>query len=286
MTYLIKKITAPFPYTRGFVPEIFSTLKVCFIATLIFFFFKPFGLEEVTTSTIFGFGLAVFLSALFNISISLSVVRTFINEEKWCVWKEIIRVLIYLFINIIVIILFASYNFEINLSSFTILKFVGVTIFLSIIPLSLRVVSVNNWLLKKKLQEAEHLSEILKDKKLENANTIIQLKSNIVNDIVETNNEELQFIEADKNYIAITELKNGEPKKKLLRLSIVKALEQIEGENIVRCHRSFIVNLKAVTSVTGNSQGLKLVLSENIQPIPVSRSYKKEITDKLSSLGS
>lgn len=284
--YLIKKITAPFPYTRGFVPEIFSTLKVCLIATLIFFFFKPFGLEQVTTSTIFGFGFAVFLSALFNISVSLGIVCFFINEERWCVWKEIIRVLIYLFINIIAIILFAIYKFEIILSSFTIFKFVGITIFLAIIPLSMRVVSVNNWLLKKKLKEAEHLSEILKDKKLKNASTPIQLKSNIINDIVETNNMDLQFIEADKNYIAITELKNGESKKKLLRLSIVKALEQIEDKNIVRCHRSYIVNLKAVTCVTGNSQGLKLVLSKNIKSIPVSRSYKKEITKKLSFLGS
>ncbi len=281
---LLKKIRDPFPYTRGFVPEIFSTLKVCLLATLIFFFFKPFGMEKVESLTILGFGLVVFLSALFNIAVSLYIFRSFINEEKWCVWKEIIRVLVYLSINIITIIFFAKYNFDINLNTLTLLKFIGFTIFLAIIPLSIRVVSVNNWLLKNKLKEAQHLSEVLKDKKLENDGIEIQLKSNIVNDIVKTNTKDLQFIEAEKNYIIITELKEGVSNKSLLRLSMVKALEQIDDEYIIPCHRSYIVNLKSVINVIGNSQGLKLVLSENLKPVPVSRSYKKVITKKLSSL--
>ncbi|MEH6538414.1 MAG: LytTR family DNA-binding domain-containing protein [Psychroserpens sp.] len=284
MNLIIKKIKDPFPYTRGFVPEILSTLKVCLLATLIFFFFKPFGLEKVASSTILGFGLVVFLSALINIAISLYVIRPFINEEKWCVWKEIIRVLVYLTINIIAIILFAKYNFDINLNMFTIFKFIGFTIFLAIIPISIRVVSVNNWLLKNKLKEAQDLSKVLKDKKLLNDGIAIQLKSNIVNDIVNTNTKDLQFIEAEKNYITITELKECEPKKSLLRLSIIKALEQIEDENIIRCHRSYVVNLKAVISVTGNSQGFKLLLNESLKPVPVSRSYKKAVTEKLSLL--
>ena len=275
---MIKKIKDPFPYTRGFLPEILSTLKVCLLATLIFFFFKPFGLEKVKSITILGFGGVVFLSALFNIAVSLYIIRPYINEEKWSVWKEIIRVLVYLSINIIAIILFASYNFDINLNTLTIFKFIGFTIFLAIIPLSIRVVSVNNWLLKIKLKEAEHLSEILNDKKLENDGITIQLKSNIVNDIVNTNTVDLQFIEAEKNYIIITELKEGTPKKSLLRLSMVKALEQIDDENIIPCHRSYIVNLNAVIHVTVNSQGLNLVLNENLKPFPVSRSYKKGIT--------
>lgn len=282
--YITKKITAPFPYTRGFIPEIISTLKVCLLATLIFFFFKPFGLEKVATSIILGFGFIVFLSALFNIVVSLIVVRHLINEERWCVWKEVIKSLAYLSINIIAIILFAKYNFDIKLSAFTIFKFVGLTIFIAIIPISIRVVSINNWLLKKKLKEAQHLSDVLKDRKFENEGVVIELRSNIVNDIIKTTTNALQFIEADRNYITITELKENKPKNSLLRLSIIKALEQIEDENIVRCHRSYVVNLKAVTSVRGNSQGLKLLLSESLKPIPVSRSYKKVVTKKLSSL--
>ncbi len=281
---IIKKIKDPFPYTRGFLPEVLSTLKVCLLATLIFFFFKPFGLEAAAASTIMGFGLIVFLSAIMNISISLYVISPFINQEKWCVWKEIVRALLYLVINIFAIILFATYSFDMNLNVLTIFKFIGFTTFLAIIPLSIRVVSVNNWLLKNKLKEAQHLSETLKDKKLEIDGVAIQLKSNIVNHIVKTNTKDLQFIEAEKNYITIVEFKGCEPKKSLLRLSIIKAIEQIKDENIIRCHRSYVVNLNAVISVTGNSQGLKLHLNESLKSIPVSRSYKKAVSEKLSLL--
>lgn len=282
--YITKNITTPFPYTRGFIPEIISTFKVCLLATLIFFFFKPFGLEQVASSIILGFGLVVFLSALFNIAVSLYVIRRLVDEDKWSVWKEVIRSLAYLCINIIAIILFAEYNLDIKLSVLTTFKFIGYTIFIAIIPLSIRVVSINNWLLKNKLKEAQRLSDILKNRKHENESIVIELRSNIVNDIIKTTNNELQFIEADKNYITVTELKENEPKNSLLRLSIIKALEQIEDENIIRCHRSYVVNLKAVKSVTGNSQGLKLLLSDSLKQIPVSRSYKKVVKEKLSSL--
>ncbi len=279
---ITKKITAPFPYTRGFMVEIFSTLKVCVLATLIFFFFRPFGLEKVGSSILLGFGFIVFLSALINIVVSLFMVRPLINEEKWSVWKEVIRSLAFLCINILAIILFTKYNFDIHLSAYTLIKFIGLTLLMAIIPISIRVVSINNWLLKDKLKEAQQLSEVLKGRNVDGNTVVIELKSNVVNEIVKTTNNALQCIEADKNYITVTELKENEPKHHLLRLSIIKAMEQIEDENIVRCHRSYVVNLKAVTGVTGNSQGLKLVFSSGLKPVPVSRSYKKVVTEKLS----
>lgn len=288
---LNKKLTAVFPYTRGFIPEIISTLKVCFIVTLIFSYLKPFGLEASSTTIILGFGIAVFISALFNIIVSLYVVRNMINEEKWCVWKEIIRALTYLCINIIAIILYATYNFDINLHLVTIIRFIGVTIFLAIIPISLRVVNINNWLLRNKLKEAQQLNDMLKEspteikgKTIKKEDNPIELKSNIVNDIVKTTDDNLLFIEAEKNYIIITELIDNIPQTTLLRLSIIKALEQIESKTIIRCHRSFIVNLKLVKKVTGNSQGLKLMLNDSLKQIPVSRSYLKLVKEKLTTL--
>ncbi|OUR97727.1 hypothetical protein A9Q86_16070 [Flavobacteriales bacterium 33_180_T64] len=280
---IIENITAPFPYTRGFISETLSILKVCLLATLIFFFFKPFGLEQANTLLILGFGFVVCLSAVLNIIISLYVVRAFINEDKWKVWKEVIRTVIYLCINSIAIIIYANYNFDISLGVFTIFKFIGVTVILAIIPISIRVVSINNWLLKNKLKEAQHLSEGIKENIGDDEGVIIELRSNIVNDVVKTTTNNLLFIEAEKNYIIITELKENMTNENLLRLSLIKALEQIQNEHFIRCHRSYVVNLKAVKKVTGNSQGLKLVFGDDLKHVPVSRSYKKEVTEKLQT---
>jgi len=211
------------------------------------------------------------------------VVRAFINEDKWKVWKEVIRTVIYLCINSIAIIIYANYNFDISLGVFTIFKFIGVTVILAIIPISIRVVSINNWLLKNKLKEAQHLSEGIKENIGDDEGVIIELRSNIVNDVVKTTTNNLLFIEAEKNYIIITELKENMTNENLLRLSLIKALEQIQNEHFIRCHRSYVVNLKAVKKVTGNSQGLKLVFGDDLKHVPVSRSYKKEVTEKLQT---
>ena len=53
------------------------------------------------------------------------------------------------------------------------------------------------------------------------------------------------------------------------------SLQQVKLPNfhIIRCHRSFVVNLDHVIEVGGNAQGLKLHLNMLEDYIPVSRKY-------------
>lgn len=66
----------------------------------------------------------------------------------------------------------------------------------------------------------------------------------------------------------------------MLRSSLSRLENQLEGQNIVRCHRSFIVNLDKVEKVTGNAQGYKLHLETPELVVPVARKYS-EIVEKL-----
>ena len=43
--------------------------------------------------------------------------------------------------------------------------------------------------------------------------------------------------------------------------------------SLVRCHRSYMVNLNKVKNISGNAQGLKLELINHSEIIPVSRKY-------------
>ena len=280
---LFNNFLSPFPYTRGLVAESFSGLRACALATLILFLIRPFGLDEATATTILGFGVAVFLSALLNIIGTLFVFRRFINEEKWNVWKEVARVLIYLSLNVLAILLVANHTLPIQLDSIMVFKFIGFTILFAIIPISIRTIGVKNWLLKQQLKEAQELANVIEENSPENNSfDEIVLKSNIVNDAVATNSKDLLFIEAEKNYVTIVVNKDGKIHKTLLRLSLVKAQEQITSDAIIRSHRSFLVNINAVSKVIGNSQGLKLVLSDELTPVPVSRSHKEEVVKKIN----
>ncbi|MGG6496574.1 UNVERIFIED_CONTAM: LytTR family transcriptional regulator, partial [Bacteroidetes bacterium 56_B9] len=44
-----------------------------------------------------------------------------------------------------------------------------------------------------------------------------------------------------------------------------------------RCHRAFLVNIRMVVKVDGNSQGYKLNLEGCEEDVPVSRAYAKEV---------
>ena len=85
-----------------------------------------------------------------------------------------------------------------------------------------------------------------------------------------------QFIyaEAQKNYTAVYFLKEGKAEREILRVP----LKNIENESkhkihILRCHRSFVINLKHMIKYSGNSNGYQVALRGCAATIPVSRAY-------------
>ena len=92
--------------------------------------------------------------------------------------------------------------------------------------------------------------------------------------------EDLLYIESADNYSSILFKKEGKREKELLRSSLSRLETQIENPRVVRCHRSYIVNLDHVISVTGNAQGYKLHLGDSGDTIPVARKYS-HLVDKI-----
>lgn len=282
---LLKSFLSPFPYSRGFVKESVSVLRACLLATIVLFLLKPFGLKDASSSTIVGFGVAVLCSAFLNLAISQLLLKKFIEEEKWTVWKEVIRTLIYLAINVIVIMFYAQYALIIELDGDVVLRFVSYTLLFAVVPISVRVIGVNNWLLKQQLLQAKELASVIeKNESVDSQHKPIVLESNIVKDVMKVDFSNLLYIEAETNYINVILNEEGAIKKRLLRLSLVKAQQQINNKAIIRCHRSYLINIHNISKVTGNSQGLKLIFSEELQPIPVSRTYKEEVIERINTL--
>lgn len=85
---------------------------------------------------------------------------------------------------------------------------------------------------------------------------------------------QIKYIEALQNYVTIGFIDHqGQLKKQTERATLKSILATVKNQAIVRTHRSFLVNPKAITTADGNSQGLLLTLSNCNKKIPVSRSY-------------
>jgi hypothetical protein len=85
---------------------------------------------------------------------------------------------------------------------------------------------------------------------------------------------DLLYIEAQKNNVAVFYLKDGKLEREELQTTFAAVLEDLGGfDNIFQCHRSFIVNLNGISSARGNSNGYTLELGGGLATVPVSRSF-------------
>ncbi len=86
--------------------------------------------------------------------------------------------------------------------------------------------------------------------------------------------ENLLFIESAENYVSICYLNKEKISKYLLRETLKKIEENFAGTEIIRCHRSYIVNFEKVRVIRKDRDGLKLELdSPSVMDIPVSKTY-------------
>ena len=94
--------------------------------------------------------------------------------------------------------------------------------------------------------------------------------------------ENLLYIESADNYICIWYHKNDVLKKQLMRITMKEISEQLADSNIVRCHRSYMVNLDLVKVMRREKENLFLELCvPGVKEIPISKTYGENVLRRL-----
>ncbi|GET30426.1 LytTR family DNA-binding domain-containing protein [Prolixibacter sp. SD074] len=93
------------------------------------------------------------------------------------------------------------------------------------------------------------------------------------------------FLEASENYVLVHYRVRNEIKQYLLRNSLKKLEKEMKAHHILRCHRSYMVNIGQVKMMQKGKKGLELHLSgpENVV-IQVSKTYEPVIIAELDRL--
>jgi DNA-binding LytR/AlgR family response regulator len=95
--------------------------------------------------------------------------------------------------------------------------------------------------------------------------------------------ESLLYIESAENYVSICYLNKGKISKYLLRDTLKKMEENFSGTEIIRCHRSYMVNFEKVKVIKKDKDGLKLELDNpSVMDIPVSKTYVDNVMQTFS----
>ena len=96
---------------------------------------------------------------------------------------------------------------------------------------------------------------------------------------ISVRDENLYYIAAADNYVDIVYLNNGKVKHFLLRQSLKNVEEQFADRGLVRCQRSYMVNLSKVKILRREDDGLVIDFDHpQLQTIPVSKTYSDRLT--------
>lgn len=99
--------------------------------------------------------------------------------------------------------------------------------------------------------------------------------------------ENLLYLESSDNYVNIYYENKERISKFLLRTTMKKMEELFQNTEIIRCHRSFMVNFDKVKIIRKDKEGLQLELDlQTAIDIPVSRSYFEKVMDTFSKYSS
>ncbi len=95
------------------------------------------------------------------------------------------------------------------------------------------------------------------------------------------------YIASQDNYVEIQYVLEGKLLNYLMRCRTTRLEKQLEGTSLVRCHRSYIVNVDNVSQFKREKSRAFLVLSHpDARKIPVSKSYYKAIAEHLGKIAS
>jgi uncharacterized protein YqgQ len=240
--------------------------------------------EQILNVSVYGL-VTILITIVFSTILPEILPDTF-NIEKWNVKKTIIFFLSNIFSVGILLSLIAYYYDNPNNLLFS--HFFYLILFraiaLSFFPIIVIVLFAERVLNKKNhLQALEIINQIKsKPKKINMNNQIAYTFAKNTIDEIHLAESDIFYIKAEGNYCLIVYMKKSVFIKQLIR-SKLKEIEQIveKTNSLIRCHRSYIVNLEKVSDITGNAKGYTLHLGKHNYKIPVSRKLSKTIISRI-----
>ena len=131
--------------------------------------------------------------------------------------------------------------------------------------------------ISKKFPEIEHFDSD------QNSEDIITIYSKYKEGKFNINLNKLLYIQSCDNYVDVCYLDEDRIEHKLVRNTISEVEQSLFHPSLIRCHRSFIVNIFQVASIRRNKTLLQINLKTKSTEIPVSRKYKKALLNSLNS---
>lgn len=96
--------------------------------------------------------------------------------------------------------------------------------------------------------------------------------------------ENLVLIESADNYVCVYYINGDKTKKTMVRNTLARVAEHLKGTSVVRCHRSYMINLEHAKVMHRDKDGVFIELGiEGVPDVPISRTYSENVRIWLES---
>jgi len=279
----------PFPFYETYNQKIGVPIVMSFVVMIGIVSLNPSKNLSALTEQIINLLLYGFVTIIVTLVFSLLLPEIFpkiFSVEKWTVKKTIFFFLTSIFSVGLSLSLIAYYFDNPNdlLFSHFFYLILMRAIALSFFPIIILVLLAERALNRKTHKQVIDIENELKikQKKRIKENELSFTFAKNSNDEIYLLENHIFYIKAEGNYCLFVFMEKGTLKKQLIR-SKLKEVEQIieESKSLTRCHRSYIVNLKKISNVTGNAKGYLLHLNKYNFKVPVSRQLSKTLIDNI-----
>lgn len=254
-----------------------SAVLIGFFVFLFLYVFRPFGLANVKGSLLFVtflYGMVTFAILLITQLGAPLVLRSFYDESKWTVGKEIIQSMANILIIAIGNFLLSAFLEFFPWSTKTFLLFLGFTLAVGILPVTVQVLVRQNLHHRRNKAAVDHdnllLSERAAISRAEGPS--IYIKSEDGKIAFQGKASEIIALSSSGNYVEVFK----KEEKPLLVRNALSTIEKDLPEFFFRTHRSWVVNLENISHVEGNARGYTVIFDESHPAVPVSRNKLKE----------
>lgn len=274
---MLKFLNKPYPFNDDLR---YNAKIILFISLGILVFlliFQPIEINSFSKKEIFylvtGIAASTFLVLSFNLIVLPSLFPKIFYNNVWNIKREIIW-------NIWILLAISSTDFLFYSKLFGIIDInfsdIGKIVLLGLLPVAVLITINQERLLRSHLKYAQQLNKKLIESK-QQKEKLIHFESDYKKDNLIIKSDSLILIKSADNYIEVYYESDGIVKKKMVRSSLKKAEESIQDfDFVMKCHRTFIVNINHIKEIQGNSQGYKLYIENLDFPALVSQKYIKD----------
>jgi DNA-binding LytR/AlgR family response regulator len=270
------------PYLNEKVNIVRLVVFTSLFALVFINLYSPFGADtwfDLTPLQFFTYSSLTILTGVLVVVISRVIMYMVSKRHSIILWQYLLWILAEIFFMALVYALFEKYVLKDARLLTDIIKLLfRNTALVLLLPYSVL------WLYFSWIDKKEQISR-LADMQAYNSNTRDMIPFYDDKGVLKFSlkKENLFYLESAENYVSICYLNKGKISKYLLRETLKNAEENFAGSEIIRCHRSYIVNFEKVKVIRKDQDGLKLEFDNpSVIDIPVSKTYVNSVMKTFS----